>query len=442
MIAYRDRAGRTALHLAVLAGNLPLIELLIALRSDLRQRDCDGCSVVHLAARVGNTEVIELLNKCGAELTSRAPNTGWSPLHEAAYTGNFETTKKLLELGVPVHPRCMRGRTPAELARTRNHTDTMNLIEGWTKKLAMARPRQLSTRQFLHGPIDRNEATNLCQQAGPGGFLVRESRRRQGDLVLTANFNNHVFNYEVRNGDHLWFSIDDGPMFESIEMLVDYYLQNADGLPGILVRPIEPVDEATKGLKSLQIAQDMVPPNAHFQTNGAMMNGGGTFNGSTILPPVAHRGNLMMPHTDVPARRAQPSPPDMNSLSSPPPDPNEFKGAEAPHIPSESLEFQDPLGEGEFGSVMRGIWHPPGPNQPRPVAIKTLRQECLVNGEKEFVREAAVMAKLQHPSIVTLYGVCRERKSGMLMLIQELLHLGSALDYTLSHVQEVSVLSN
>jgi len=86
---------------------------------------------------------------------------------------------------------------------------------------------------------------------------------------------------------------------------------------------------------------------------------------------------------------------------------------------------------------MRGVWHPPGPNQPRPVAIKTLRQECLVNGEKEFVREAAVMARLQHPSIVTLYGVCRERKSGTLMLIQELLHLGSALDYTLSHVQEV-----
>ena len=265
---------------------------------------------------------------------------------------------------------------------------------------------------------------------------MRESRRRPGDLVLTVNFNNHVFNYEVRNGDHLWFSIDDGPMFESIELLIDYYLNAADGLPGTLTRAIEPVDEATKGLKCLLIAQDE-PQNGHF--NGHLPHGhNGHFN-STILPPVTHRGNSMMPHTDVPARRAQPSPPDhlgqngRVDMS----DPNEFKGAEAPHIPAESLEFQDQLGEGEFGSVIRGVWHPPGPNQPRSVAIKTLRQECLVNGEKEFVREAAVMARLQHPSIVTLYGVCRERKSGTLMLIQELLQLGSALDYTLTHVQEV-----
>lgn len=58
----------------------------------------------------------------------------------------------------------------------------MNLIEGWTKKLSVERPRQLSPRQFLHGAIDRVEASNLCLQGGPGAFLVRESRRRPGDL--------------------------------------------------------------------------------------------------------------------------------------------------------------------------------------------------------------------------------------------------------------------
>ena len=56
---------------------------------------------MHIAARVGGAPGIDLLNKCGAELTARAPNTGWSPLHEAAYSGNYETTRRLLELGVP-----------------------------------------------------------------------------------------------------------------------------------------------------------------------------------------------------------------------------------------------------------------------------------------------------------------------------------------------------
>ena len=56
-------------------------------------------------------------------------------MHEAAYAGNFEVTEKLLELGVPVHPRCNRGRTPAELARTRAHHQVTEMIEGWTKKI-------------------------------------------------------------------------------------------------------------------------------------------------------------------------------------------------------------------------------------------------------------------------------------------------------------------
>jgi len=62
----------------------------------------------------------------------------------------------------------------------------------------------------------------------------------------------------------------------------------------------------------------------------------------------------MIPHTDVPARRAQPSPPEMSQMNIQPPDPNEFKGAEAPHIPAESLEFQDQLGEGQGWKFVAG----------------------------------------------------------------------------------------
>lgn len=319
-------------------------------------------------------------------------------------------------------------------------------MESWSKPNTVS--SRIHSSHFLHGAIDRLEATNLVLQNGPGSFLVRESRRRPGEFVLTMNFGNHVYNYEIRNSDHLWFSIDEGPMFESIEQLIEYYLQAGEGLPGKLTRPIEPVDQATKGLKRLQIAQNssknggnhhgyhgspqhspgMPPIQQNFNNNG---------NGSSILPPVSHRGNLMMPHTDIPARRAGPQ-----HHEPPPPkpvDPNEFHGAQAPHIPPESLEMMNPLGEGEFGSVMQGVWHPPGPHQPLPVAIKTLRADCLVSGEQEFVREAAVMARLQHPSIVTLYGVCRERQTGTLMLVQELLEAGSALDFILNNAKTVGL---
>ena len=48
------------------------------------------------------------------------------------------------------------------------------------------------------------------------------------------------------------------------------------------------------------------------------------------------------------------------------------------------------------------------------------------------------MARLNHPSIVLLYGVCRENHSGTLMLVQELLQIGSALEFILNHAKEVS----
>ena len=452
LVKYRDRAGRTSLHLAVLSGNIQMTDLLLKMKSDTRLRDCDGCSPVHLAARSNNVEALVLLFKFGAELTARVPSTGWSPLHEAAYYGNIEVTQKLLELGVPVHPRCHRQRTPAELARTRGHDQVTELIEGWTKKINGRVRQAIPEQRFLHGQIDRNQASDMCLQAGEGAFLVRESRRRPGDLVLTVNFSGKIFNYEVRNGDHLWFSIDEGPMFESIVLLIDYYMKNADGLPSKLTHPVEPVDEARHTLKKLQIAQNPVSgPGPGGQHSGHPMggghpggpmggpHGGGPMNGSTILPPM-HGNGRHLPHTDVPSRRAQPTPPpthNPNSHQATNYDPNEFKGAEAPHIPYEQLEMTDQLGEGEFGSVLRGVWHPGQNIPPRHVAIKTLRPESLVNGEKEFVREAAVMSRLNHPSIVTLYGVCRENRSGMLMLVQELLNVGSALEFILSHAKEV-----
>ena len=141
-------------------------------------------------------------------------------------------------------------------------------------------------------------------------------------------------------------------MFESIELLVDYYMKNADGLPGKLTRPIEPIDEAQRALKKQVIAHNQAVSQGQIphHPNGADFNQN-RMNGSTILPPM-HGNGLHLPHTDIPSRRAQPSPPQPSPSVY---DPNEFKGAEAPHIPYEQLETTEQLGEGEFGSVLRKV---------------------------------------------------------------------------------------
>lgn len=62
------------------------------------------------------------------------------------------------------------------------------------------------------------------------------------------------------------------------------------------------------------------------------------------------------------------------------------------------------LGEGEFGSVHRGTYSPPG-GATIPVAIKTLHSQHVDTNKDEFLREARVMMDLNHQCIVRLIGI-------------------------------------
>lgn len=72
-------------------------------------------------------------------------------------------------------------------------------------------------------------------------------------------------------------------------------------------------------------------------------------------------------------------------------------------IPSKDITFGTRIGAGGFGIVYRGDWHG------YQIAIKTLKlQELDEKKETEFKRETRVMASLNHPGIVRLYGICTE----------------------------------
>lgn len=82
-------------------------------------------------------------------------------------------------------------------------------------------------------------------------------------------------------------------------------------------------------------------------------------------------------------------------------------------IPKSHLQLNDVLGEGEFGSVYRGVVRyakdgtMDGPVGELPVAIKTLHDEHCKQNRTEFLREASVMIKLSHHCIVKLIGISK-----------------------------------
>ncbi|XP_055693525.1 tyrosine-protein kinase Shark isoform X2 [Lutzomyia longipalpis] len=100
-------------------------------------------------------------------------------------------------------------------------------------------------------------------------------------------------------------------------------------------------------------------------------------------------------------------------------------------IPACELKLDTVLGEGEFGSVYRGSLSPSEESEERiPVAIKTLHDERCRKNREEFLREANVMIQLRHHCIVKLIGIS---KGPPLMMVQELVSLGSMLDYLHQH---------
>ncbi|KAH6937993.1 hypothetical protein HPB50_006085 [Hyalomma asiaticum] len=90
------------------------------------------------------------------------------------------------------------------------------------------------------------------------------------------------------------------------------------------------------------------------------------------------------------------------------------------------------LGEGEYGSVLQGVWLTSEGTEVS-VAVKKLRE---VSASEGFAREAELMVDLRHPCIVRLLAICL---GPPLMMVQELLPLGSLLGYLQQGCGPVSI---
>uniref|UniRef100_A0A1B0FHV1 Tyrosine-protein kinase n=1 Tax=Glossina morsitans morsitans TaxID=37546 RepID=A0A1B0FHV1_GLOMM len=110
-------------------------------------------------------------------------------------------------------------------------------------------------------------------------------------------------------------------------------------------------------------------------------------------------------------------------------------------IPRDHLMLETIIGEGEFGSVYKGLLIHPEANtglsqKHREIAIKTLRDEHCPSNSMEFLREASVMIHLKHHCIVQLIGISKEET---LMMVQELVPLGSMLHFILEQKDTIRV---
>ena len=110
----RDRAGRTPLELAILAGRTQLAEVLI--KAGAKH---EATPLLLLAARHDSEDrdIVRFLVELGADLDSK-DTTGDTPLIIATRRGNHRLVHHLVENGANVNTRNSKGESPLDVAST------------------------------------------------------------------------------------------------------------------------------------------------------------------------------------------------------------------------------------------------------------------------------------------------------------------------------------
>jgi hypothetical protein len=124
-----DRGGGkvTPLHVAVSAGHLDILSLLVDHGADVDGRDRLGQTPLHRASSNGKVEAGQCLLDCGADIKAR-DNDRWTPLFHAAFQGHLEFTRMLIERGAEIDARDTLGTTPLYRVVQTDHFRVVQLL--------------------------------------------------------------------------------------------------------------------------------------------------------------------------------------------------------------------------------------------------------------------------------------------------------------------------
>ena len=112
-----DLQGISILMTAAREGHQDLVALLIDRKASVIRRSPHGDTALMLASLKGHLGIVKLLVDRGAELS----NSGWQPIHYAAFEGRAEVLKYLLEKGANKNSLAPNGYTPLMLTARGGH---------------------------------------------------------------------------------------------------------------------------------------------------------------------------------------------------------------------------------------------------------------------------------------------------------------------------------
>ncbi len=134
----RDNDERTPLHYAVSNGNLDIVELLANKFGGIKYVDKNRKAALHEAVYLCKSEkgkknslnIVKILIKYGANVNVK-DNSGWTPLHIAAWYSDLDIVKYLVEKGADVNAKDNLGQTPLHISTNKGDLENVKaLIHG------------------------------------------------------------------------------------------------------------------------------------------------------------------------------------------------------------------------------------------------------------------------------------------------------------------------
>lgn len=118
-----QKAGWTALHLAVWNMHAPVVKILLGVTNlNLSAGTRDGWTALHMAVWNNDSRVIKMLLEAGASPLDR-DKKGWSPLHWASNYGHINAIELLKETGIDISSTGLNGLTPMHIAAANGDVD-------------------------------------------------------------------------------------------------------------------------------------------------------------------------------------------------------------------------------------------------------------------------------------------------------------------------------
>ncbi|THD23626.1 Tyrosine-protein kinase [Fasciola hepatica] len=449
-------SGATPLIEAAKTGSNDIVRLLLEHGALVNLRDCGGFTALHRACQKSFAHVAETLLRVGrANPQIKCPFSGNTALHEAAMLGHADCVNCLLRFHAAPWARNAEAEMPFELALRYGFADLAAALAGY-------KPTQPLTTQadWYHPNLTKSETDRFftsCAATKDGAFLIRRSSQSEKKFVLVLYYQRQTLKYQIEVIDFSFhmdtkeaYFIDKGPLHLSLEHLVEHYSRFADGIPVRLHYAVSPagmvlnieqlvppgLEKRGKELKKIEQsggeawALRTITTGLHGGRMGAPLAMPGSKNANANSGPGKHsqdkaHGSSNGGSAGVSVGGLLPAAAGLQMTGTGGTRIGSGSG-ELRLVPSDAVILLYRLGEGEFGEVYRGQLHLENGNT-QEVAVKVLVQP---SQRLDFLKEATIMMQLSHPHIVTIYGVCENKR---LMMILELAELGSLLDYLLDY---------